>query len=91
LFTLNEIKSDWTKKVNANVVTVPYPTQIEFDYPYFEASPLVGKGLSMKFSDIVFYKDQHSPPVPLTKLLKNIAIWVVKQDLALPCRVKGAS
>jgi hypothetical protein len=89
LYTLTEIKSDWTKKINANIVTVPFPTEIEFDYPYFDASPLVKGPLSINYGDIRFYRDQKSPPVPLTDLLRNIAKWVVKQQLALPCRVKA--
>lgn len=89
LFTLAEIKSDWTKKIKADVLILPYPTEIEFDYPYFEASQIPGGELEINFNDVLFYKNQHTPPLPLTTLLKNIAIWAVKNELALPCRVKA--
>jgi hypothetical protein len=39
--------------------------------------------------DLIFHKNQHSPPVTLADLLGNIAKWVIKNVLALPCEVKA--
>lgn len=89
LFTLSEIKNDWTKKIKADVLTVPYPTEIEFDYPYFEAPPSLNLPIELKFEDVLFYKNQHSPPIPLSNLLRNIARWIVINQFKLPCKVKA--
>jgi hypothetical protein len=65
LFTLTEVKSDWTKALKANVLTVPWPTSIEFDYPTFELGGLYKQPRPIEGNNTVFYKDQHSPPVTL--------------------------
>ena len=87
LFTLSEIKTDWTKKINAEVHTLPYPDSVEFDYPFFEASPVEGEGISIKYGEVLFYEKPDKPPTPLPKILHRAARYVVKKRLALPARV----
>jgi hypothetical protein len=89
LFTLKEVKSDWTKTIKAEVLTLPYPTDIEFDYPYFETHGLYKKPHHIEYGEALFYKDQNSPPISLHDLLGEIAKWVVEQKLALPCVVEA--
>jgi hypothetical protein len=88
LFKLTEIKSDWTKTIKANVFTLPFPESVEFDYPYFEATPLSEKPLLIKYGDVVFYKNEKDPPVLLTDIIWKTARYVVKKKLPLPQKVR---
>lgn len=87
LFTLAEVKSDWTKTIKANVLTLPWAAKIEFDYPTFESPGLYTEPYPIEYGKLFFYRDQHSPPIMFHKLLGDIAKWVVVQNLALPCIV----
>lgn len=89
LFTLTEVKSDWTKTIKADVLTLPWPARIEFDYPDFDTSGLHTEPRSFQYKDILFYKDQHSPPIPLYVLVGNMANWVQERELKLPCVVES--
>lgn len=88
LFTLTEIKTDWTKKITADVFTLPFPETVEFDYPEFEASPLEGGGISIKYGEVLLYEKADKPPTPLPKVLHRAATHVVKERLNLPARVQ---
>jgi hypothetical protein len=88
LFTLTEIKSDWTKQIKANVFTLPFPESVEFDYPYFDASPLAQEPMSINYGQVVFYRGANEPALPLTQVLWESARYVVKKELTLPQRVK---
>jgi len=89
LFTLTEVKSDWTKTIKADVLTLPWPTNIEFDYPQFELSELYKEPCPVEYGEVLFYRDQNTPPISLHQLIGNMAKWVVVQDLVLPCVVKA--
>lgn len=89
LFTLTEVKSDWTKTIKAGVLTLPFPTNIEFDYPFFDTSTIYAEPQPIKFGDVIFYKDQHSPPLPLSQILADMTKWVIREELPLPCVVEA--
>lgn len=80
LFTLTEIKSDWTKQTKANVFTLPFPESVEFDYPYFEPAPLTQEPLSVNYGTIIFYDSQKNP-VFLTDIIWRAARYIVKKEL----------
>jgi hypothetical protein len=87
LFTLTEIKSDWTKTIKADIWELPFPAHIEFDYPFFDATDLSEHEIRM--GDLLFYTDQLTPPIPLNQLLREITKWVVSKGIALPCKVEA--
>jgi hypothetical protein len=89
LFTLTEVKSDWTKTIKANVHILPWPTKIEFDYPEFDAPGLYKEPFAIQYHDVLFYKDQHSPSIPLHHLVGNMANWAVERNLSLPCIIES--
>lgn len=80
LFTLTEIKTDWTKKIKANIFTLPYPESVEFDYPYFEPAPLSEEPLSLNYGKIIFY-DNQKKRVRLTDIIWRAARHIVKKEL----------
>jgi hypothetical protein len=87
LFTLTEVKSDWTKKIKADVLTLPFATRIEFDYPDFEMPEPYKAPLPLEFDKMLFYEDQHKDPLTLQDLVMNVTHWVIEQKLELPCIV----
>lgn len=87
LFTLKEMKSDWTKSIKATVFTLPYPESVEFDYPYFEPAPLTQEPILMKYGDIIFY-DSDKSVVLLTDIIWKAARYLVKKKLPLPQRAR---
>jgi restriction endonuclease len=89
LFTLEEVKSDWTKQIKANVHTLPWPIRIEFDYPDFDTSGMSKEPQPLQYKDFLFYKDQYSPPIPLYELVGNMGNWVAERELKLPCIVES--
>lgn len=86
LFTLTEVKSDWTKTIKAEILTLPFPTNIEFDYPAIEM-PGLQQG-AMEFGRLWFYKDQYNPPVPLSHILRIVSTQVVRDQISMPCKVR---
>jgi hypothetical protein len=88
LFTLTEVKSDWTKTLKAEVFTLPFPTDIEFDYPTFEMPKLYERPQPMEFGRMYFYKDQYNPPIPLSQILADISKRVVADRVPIPCNVR---
>lgn len=89
LFTLTEVKSDWTKTIKAEVLTLPFPTNIEFDHPDFDMPDLYKEPVAMQYRDILFYKDQYSPAIPLHQLVGNMAHWAIERKLKLPCVIES--
>jgi hypothetical protein len=87
-FTLKEIRSDWTKKIKAEVVTIPWPEEIEFDYPYFDLRQVREEPLNESFADIIFHKDATAPPIPLNVILHQVITHVVENKLEVPCDVR---
>ncbi len=87
LFTLTEIKSDWTKKIKAEVFTIPFAANIEFDHPEFELPATLDGGHPVEFDKMLFYEDQYKEPLTLKNLVLNVTRWVMDQKLALPCIV----
>lgn len=81
LFTLTEIRTDWTKKIKAKVFTLPYPENIEFDYLYFEPPPLTQEPIAIKYGDVIFY-DNEKNAVPLTHIIWKAARYIVKKELS---------
>jgi hypothetical protein len=88
LFTLTEVKSDWTKTIKADVLTLPFPTDIEFDHPTFEMPKLYEEPQPMEFGTMYFYKDQYTPPIPLSQILADVSKQVVSDKVSVPCNVK---
>jgi len=88
LFTLTEIKTDWTKKLKENVFTLPFPEHIELDHPTFEGTPKQNESIPIKYGQIVFYKTPQEPPILLTEIIKDLANRIIKHDLAMPIRIK---
>lgn len=86
---MTEVKSDWTKTIKADVLTLPWPARIEFDHPDFDTSGLSKEPRSFQYKDILFHKDQHSPPIHLHQLVGNMANWVDERKLKLPCIVES--
>lgn len=89
LFTLTEVKTDWTKNIKAEVLILPYPTKIEFDHPDFDTSGLPKEPVARQYSEFLFYKDQHSPPIGLDELVSNMAHWATEHKLTLPCIIES--
>jgi hypothetical protein len=87
LYTLTEVKSDWTKHIKAEVLSLPFPTNIELDYPYFDLPDSYQEPQPIQFGDMLFYKNQHKLPMSLDEIIRRIAKWVIKKDLLLPCKV----
>lgn len=85
LFTLTEIKSDWITNTKAKVYTLPFPTHIEFDNPslIFDTQPI-----PITYDQLILYKNEKEPPIPLTEILRDLTHQVVKNDLSLPRRIK---
>lgn len=85
LFTLTEIKSDWTKTIKADVFTLPFATNIELDYPDFDTSGVDRGG--RRFDEMLFFRDQYSPPIPINQILGDVAKRLVADNVTLPCVV----
>lgn len=86
LFTLTEVKSDWTRTIKADVLNLPYPVNIEFDHPVFYDSAIIGQEIG--FEDIIFYQDQKTPPIKLNQIVADTILWVVNEELPTPCLVE---
>lgn len=88
LFTLTEIRSDWTKRIKENVFTLPFPENIEFDHPTFEGGPGKDESIPIKYGQVVFYKTPDQPPILLTDIIGDLARRIVKTNLDLPVRIR---
>jgi hypothetical protein len=86
LFTLTEIKSDWTKNIKAKVFTLPFASSIEFDHPSLETS-LGPVPVEISYADIILYKNEKEPPILLTEILRQISHQVLRDNLSLPVQV----
>jgi hypothetical protein len=82
LFTLTEVKSDWTKTIKADVINLPFPTNIELDHP--TGPELHVEPHRVKFSDVIFHKNATNPPIPLSQILADVCKWAVRTELAMP-------
>lgn len=87
LFTLKEIKSDWTKQIKANVFTLPFPESVEFDYPYFEPAPPTEEPLTLNYGTIILYDSQKNA-VLLTDIIWRAARYIVKKGLPATQRAR---
>lgn len=87
-FTLKETRSDWTKQIKAEVVTLPWPAEIEFDYPLIDLGVIREQPIKESFSDIVFHKNADDPPIPLSYFLHQVITHVVETKLEVPCEVR---
>lgn len=85
LFTLTEVKSDWTKTFKENILSLPFPTEIQFDYPYYDISNF--NAHEIKYREFKLYSDQNNSPVGLDSILTDVIKWLISTRISLPCDV----
>ncbi len=88
LFTLTEVKSDWVKILKADVLSLPFPSNIEFDHPSFDIPNLYKTPRSLAFDEIICYVNQQSSPILLDEIVRDMAKWAYRNQLVLPCKVE---
>ena len=84
LFTLEEVKTDWSQVVGEVAVSVPFPHSVQFDYMQSDRLPQSGATGPMSFQDILIYKDQFQPPESLAKICSDLSMAVHDRKLNLP-------
>ena len=82
LFTLTEQNSDWTQKIREQVLKFPFPRKIEFDH-----IPVPGEGSPghVAYEQIIFYRDDKSPPVNLAQILLDVCLHFYDNNISVPC------
>jgi hypothetical protein len=82
LFTLTEQNSDWTQKIREQVLKFPFPRKIEFDH-----IPVPGEGSPghVAYEQIIFYRDDKSPPVNLAQILSDVCLHFYDNHISVPC------
>lgn len=88
LFTLTEIKRDWTKRIKADVITLPWPAEVEFDYPYIDLGEIREQPIEEGFHDILFHRGANDPAIPLSKFLHDVITHVIEESWTVPCEVR---
>jgi hypothetical protein len=84
LFTLEEVKTDWSQVVREIAISVPFPQLVQFDYMQSDRFPQSGVTGPLSFQDILIYKDQFEPPESLAKICCDLSMSVRDRKLALP-------
>jgi hypothetical protein len=88
LFTLTQVKSDWTKTIKADVINLPFPTEIALDHPTLSSPEMHVEPHEITWGKMLFYKDAISPPIPLSTILADVCKWAVRTELKLPAIVE---
>lgn len=84
LFTLTQEVSDWTKVVRDEVIKFPFPVIVQFEHPVYGGHYEQGRTF---YDEVLFYKDDMSPPITLERLVMEAAAQVYNEGRELPCEV----
>lgn len=87
LFTLTEVRSDWTRVIKADAINLPFPTEITLDHPTLDSPQMHVEPHHITWGKMLFYKDATSPPIPLSTILADVCKWALRAELKLPAIV----
>lgn len=87
LFTLEEIKSDWTTTIRDISIKIPFPDSIEFDHMQCDTYPQHGISGPLKFHEVLIFRNQHEAPRSLTDICAELGSWVYSQGIHLPTKL----
>jgi hypothetical protein len=87
LFTLKEIKGDWTARLRQEVIRFPFPVHASFDHGEWKgAGPSQERHIT--FHEVVLLHQDRGSEETLADIFANTGEWLIEHKVALPVDVE---